>query len=65
MSIETNPDYSVLTIKNANASDSGVYSIMAENVVGKAMADFEVSIKGRLYIMLIKQYNFFFFFFLI
>ena len=47
VSIETNKDFSTLTIKNATIKDSGVYTITAENVVGKAAADFEVNVKGN------------------
>lgn len=46
ISLETNQEYSTLTIKNAAIEDTGVYTIIAENVVGKAVADFEVNIKG-------------------
>lgn len=47
LSIETTPDYSTLSIKNAVIEDTGVYTIVAENVVGKAVADFEVNVKGK------------------
>ena len=29
--------------------DSGLYTVEAENVVGKAVADFEVNVQGKLY----------------
>ncbi|KAH9498303.1 hypothetical protein Btru_006488 [Bulinus truncatus] len=47
VSLETNPEYSTLTIKNAAIEDTGIYTIIAENVVGKAVADFEVNIKDK------------------
>ena len=47
VSIETNKDFSTMTIKNATVKDTGVYSINAENSVGKAAADFEVNVKGE------------------
>ncbi|GFS00827.1 titin [Elysia marginata] len=47
VSIETSKDFSTLTIKNATINDSGVYTISAENVVGKAAADFEVNVKDK------------------
>ncbi|GFO38541.1 titin, partial [Plakobranchus ocellatus] len=47
VSIETNKEFSTLTIKNATIKDTGVYTISAENVVGKAAADFEVNVKDK------------------
>lgn len=49
LSIETTPDYSTLSIKNAVIEDTGVYTIVAENIVGKAVADFEIYVKGKNY----------------
>lgn len=48
ISIETTDEYSKLTLKNALLDDSGVYTICAENVVGRAEADFDVKVKGML-----------------
>jgi hypothetical protein len=36
-----------LTIKNATIEDAGNYKISAENVVGKAEADFDIIVKGK------------------
>lgn len=47
ISVDTTDDFSTLTIKNAMLDDSGMYTIAAENVVGKAEADFEVNVKGE------------------
>lgn len=52
LSIDMTEEFSTLTIKNATLEDAGMYKMTAENVVGKAEADFEVLIKG------IKQLNF-------
>ena len=46
ISIETKEDFSTLTVKNAMLDYSGTYTIDAENVVGKAVADFETNVKG-------------------
>ena len=46
VSVDTSKDYSTLTIKNAANMDTGLYTITAENVVGQAVADFQVEIKG-------------------
>jgi titin len=48
ISIETTDDFSMLTVKNATLDDTGVYAITAENVVGKAEAEFDVAIRGQL-----------------
>lgn len=45
--METTEEFSILTIKNATLEDAGNYKITAENVVGKAEADFEVVVKGQ------------------
>ncbi|RUS90387.1 hypothetical protein EGW08_001882, partial [Elysia chlorotica] len=47
VSIETSKDFSTITVKNATVKDSGIYTINAENVVGKAAADFEVNVKDK------------------
>jgi titin len=47
ISIDTTSEYSALTVKNCNPDDTGVYTISAENVVGKAEADFEINVKGE------------------
>lgn len=47
ISIETTDVFSMLTVKNASLDDTGVYSITAENVVGKAQAKFDVAIRGK------------------
>lgn len=47
ISIETTDVFSMLTVKNASLDDTGVYSITAENVVGKAQAEFDVAIRDK------------------
>ena len=47
ISIDITEDYSTLTVKNTLPDDTGVYTICAENVVGKAEADFDISVKGN------------------
>lgn len=47
ISIETTDVFSMLTVKNATLEDTGVYSVTAENVVGKAQAEFDVAIRGK------------------
>lgn len=47
LTMETTEEFSILTIKNATLEDAGNYKITAENVVGKAEADFEVVVKGQ------------------
>ncbi|KAK7507540.1 hypothetical protein BaRGS_00001475, partial [Batillaria attramentaria] len=47
ISIETTEEYSTLTVKNTLPDDTGLYTICAENVVGKAEADFEINIKDK------------------
>lgn len=51
VSIDTTDDYSILTIKNTMPDDTGIYTISAENIVGKAEADFEINVKGKVYLM--------------
>ena len=46
VTVDTNKDYSTITIKNCMKEDAGIYTIVAENVVGQAVADFDVAIKG-------------------
>ena len=46
--IETNEEFSKVTIKNAVLDDTGVYTIVAENVVGRAEADFQIFVKGEI-----------------
>lgn len=47
ISIETTDDFSMLTVKNATLDDTGAYAITAENVVGKAEAEFNVAVRGQ------------------
>ena len=47
LTIETTEEFSTLTIKNATIEDAGNYKISAENVVGKAEADFDIIVKGK------------------
>lgn len=47
LNIETTEKFSRVTIKNADTKDGGVYTIVAENSVGKAAADFEILVKGN------------------
>lgn len=54
ISMETNEDFSILTVKNTVLDDTGLYTICAENVVGRAEADFEISVKGKSFIKKIK-----------
>ncbi|ELT96018.1 hypothetical protein CAPTEDRAFT_139703, partial [Capitella teleta] len=42
-SIETKDDFSSLTMKDIQSQNSGVYSVVAENSVGKATAEFTVN----------------------
>lgn len=51
INIETTDKYSKVTVKNVEQKDSGAYTITAENVVGKAQADFEIIVKGKIYIL--------------
>ena len=46
LTMETTEEFSILTIKNATLEDAGVYKITAENIVGKAEADFDITVKG-------------------
>lgn len=47
LSIDISEDFTTLTVKNATLDDKGVYTLTAENVVGKATADFEVAVRGE------------------
>lgn len=47
ISIDTTNEITTLTVKNAMLDDSGLYTVEAENVVGKAVADFEVNVQGN------------------
>ena len=38
----------VFPLQNTTCDDTGVYTVEAENTVGKAVADFDVSVKGNL-----------------
>ncbi|XP_046554801.1 titin-like [Haliotis rubra] len=51
ISVDTTDDFSTLTIKNAMLDDTGMYTIAAENVVGKAEADFEINVKDLMEII--------------
>ena len=51
INIETTDKYSKVTVKNAERKDSGAYTISAENVVGKAHAEFEIIVEGNIYIL--------------
>ena len=57
ISIDTTNDYSTLTVKNTLPDDTGVYTICAENVVGKAEADFEINVKGRAHALHLTKYG--------
>ena len=48
ISIETTNEITTLTVKNAMLDDTGLYTVEAENVVGKAVADFEVNVQGMI-----------------
>ncbi len=47
VNIETEDTFSRLTIKGVRGKQSGTYKIVAENKVGKAEDDFNVTVKGR------------------
>lgn len=47
VSIETNDKYSTVTVKNATLDDTGLYTISAQNVVGEARAEFDVTVRGE------------------
>ena len=49
ITIDTTEEMTTLTVKNTMLDDSGLYTVEAENVVGKAVADFEVNVQGKLY----------------
>ena len=47
VSIETVEGKTTLTIKNTTLDDTGLYTVEAENTVGKAVAEFDVNVKGK------------------
>lgn len=47
ISIETVDDKTTLTIKNTALDDTGLYTVEAENKVGKAVAEFDVNVRGK------------------
>lgn len=47
VTIETTETMTTLTIKNTTLDDTGLYTVEAENDVGKAVADFEVNVKDK------------------
>lgn len=49
ISIETVEGKTTLTIKNTTLDDTGLYVVEAENKVGKAVAEFDVNVKGNGY----------------
>ena len=49
--VETNSTYSRVSLVDAVVTQSGVYKIVAENSVGKDEAEFNVAVKGELYLI--------------
>ena len=47
MSLESADRYTILTMRQTSKADEGVYRIVAENLAGKASADFKIVVKGR------------------
>lgn len=47
ISVETVEGKTTLTIKNTTLDDTGLYTVEAENTVGKAVAEFDVNVKGK------------------
>ena len=48
VTIETEENFSRLSIKGLTGKQTGIYRIVAENTVGKAYEEFTVTVKGRL-----------------
>ena len=48
ITIDITQEMTTLTVKNTMLDDSGLYTVEAENVVGKAVADFEVNVQGKI-----------------
>ena len=48
ISIDITDDFTTITVKNVTLDDTGVYKIVAKNVVGQAEAVFDISIKGTM-----------------
>lgn len=49
VTMDTTDKVTTLTIKNTMLDDTGMYTVEAENTVGKAVADFEVNVRGESY----------------
>lgn len=49
LSIDITDEITTLKIKNTTQDDTGVYSVVAENTVGKAEASFDINVRGNVF----------------
>ena len=57
ITIDTAETLTTLTVKNTTLDDSGVYTVEAENTVGKAVADFQVNVRGQIFSFIYSDFN--------
>ena len=57
VTMDTTDKVTTLTIKNTMLDDTGMYTVEAENTVGKAVADFEVNVRGESYFPFVSKNN--------